>query len=713
MTSSSDFTPAPKDSNPPTSEEQEGIGVLPEHEGIILQRGGEELVLEKTSDRFTIRLANDRPLQNLAQQPGVRSVQTVPSMELLELQVDPQQLDRAMALARSSQDVAFASHVYQLKDSSQAAVYLTDELTIQFTDQIEPETVEAIAAELGIATIQPVIGVPQTYVFRVTAEAAVNPIKLANQLMRRPEVLTAEPNVVIETQGFYRPRDSLYGKQWYLNHAGGSGLAANSHISAELAWDITRGSRSIVVAVSDDAFDLAHPDFQGKGKLVAPRDLKGRDFLPTPDTLQESHGTAAAGLAIAEENGSGIVGVAPDCAFMPIRTTGFLDDDAIESIFVWAINHGASVISCSWGPSAIYFPLSMRQRAVITRAATEGRNGKGCVIVFAAGNANRPVNGAVHEQAWQNNLLQGPTNWLNGFAVHPDVITVSACTSLNQKAAYSNWGNTISISAPSNNGIPGTFLPKAGYVQTAPPIRTTLAGKGGMFTLDRLGPTGYDSGDFTESFGGTSSACPIVAGVAALVLAANPDLTAKEVKQILQSTADKVVDATPDPQLGLRRGTYDTNGHSEWFGYGKVNAHKAVLAAKQRLSKIPNVSQRLQQENSNPVDIPDSDIQGVTSPIQISNAAPIRGLRISVDVEHSFLGDVEITLIAPNGLRLLLQSRILGRQTRLQTTYSVDTNPVLSQLLNQSATGRWQLHLADHAPQNTGRLNRWQLEIGL
>ncbi len=108
---------------------------------------------------------------------------------------------------------------------------------------------------------------------------------------------------------------------------------------------------------------------------------------------------------------------------MPIRTTGYLDDESIEQVFDWAMTKGASVISCSWGASAVYFPLSLRQRAAITRAATEGRNGKGCVIVFAAGNANRPTSGTVNESGWPNNLLQGPVKWLSGFAVHPDVIS--------------------------------------------------------------------------------------------------------------------------------------------------------------------------------------------------------------------------------------------------------------------------------------------------
>lgn len=699
-------------SSHPFGEITPGAGVTSASEGEILQRGGEELALEKVGDRFTLRLADGANPTSISQQLGASAVRSVPGVQLLELQVNPTQLEQTMNTARRSDAILFASHVYQLQKSPGTLAYITDEVTVQFAQAIDLEAIAPVATSMGLTAVQAVEGIPHTYIFRVTKQAVVNPIKLANQLMRRSDVLTAEPNVVIRSQEFYRPQDSLYSKQWYLYNSGAADTAANAHISVEQAWDITRGERSVVVAVMDDAFDLNHPDFQGKGKIAAPKDLKKQDMLPMPEANFENHGTAAAGLAIAEENNVGIVGVAPGCTLMPIRTTGFLDDNAIEELFNWAIQQGAAVISCSWGPSAVYFPLSLRQRAVLTKAATQGRKGKGCVVVFAAGNANRPVSGAVNEQGWPNNVLRGPTNWLNGFTVHPDVITVAASTSLGKKAAYSNWGDQISVAAPSSNGAPGTWLQQTGYINTAPTIRTALTGKG-VFTSDRLGSAGYDAGSFTENFGGTSSACPIVAGVAALVLSANPDLSAKDVKQILQFTTDKIVDPDVDPQLGLRKGSYDANGHSEWFGYGKVNAAKAVQMARQQIKALPTPSRRLQQGNTNAVAIPDFNTQGVISPIQITNASPVKDIRVSLDIEHSFMGDLEISLISPQGQTVLLQGRTLGRQTRLQTTYSLQTTPLLGQMVGLSASGRWQLRLVDLAPQDTGRLRSWQLDLGI
>ncbi len=132
-----------------------------------------------------------------------------------------------------------------------------------------------------------------------------------------------------------------------------------------------------------------------------------------------------------------------------------------------------------------------------------------------------------------------------------------------------------------------------------------------MLTTDRVGAAGYDASNFTDNFGGTSSATPVVAGVAALVLSANPDLTAQQVKRILQETADKIIDSDPDPQLGLRKGTYDGNGHCQWFGYGKVNAARGSTSSTLRCLRLHQMlADKYREANYNSLAIPDNDRQG-------------------------------------------------------------------------------------------------------
>ncbi|WP_414527092.1 S8 family serine peptidase [Nodularia chucula] len=679
--------------------------------GMVLQRGGEELVLDKVLDRFTVRPTGNFNSQQLSQVSGAVWQGSIPQADLEIFTVLPQQLEAAMLAARAAENVAFAGHVYRIQDHPGTLVYLNDQVTVQFASGIDATTIEAIASRFGLVKHKPVLGVANTFVFLVGKAATANPLKITNQLQGLSAVLVAEPNILVKSELHYRPNDPMYPQQWYLHHNGGNQLVAGSHISVEQAWDITRGVRSVVVAVVDDSFDLQHPDLQGMGKIVAPRDLRNDGFLPTPGDRETSHGTACAGLAIAEENGTGIVGVAPGCALMPIRSTGFLDDESIEAMFNWAMDQGASIISCSWGASAVYFPLSLRQRVVINRAATTGRNGKGCVVLFAAGNANRPIRGTVNERNWPENLLQGNTDWLSGFPLHPDVIAVAACTSLNKKAAYSNWGINIAVCAPSNNAAPGLTFQGRGFLNTQPAIASTLPGRT-IVTIDQVGAAGFDPGDFTNNFGGTSSATPIVAGVAALVLSANPNLTAQQVKSILEETADKIIDSDPDPQLGMREGTYNSNGHSQWFGYGKVNAAKAVQAARKLANSASFASEYVRGENTRELNIPDNYLQGITSAIAITESSSIKDIQVTVNITHDFLGDLEIYLIAPNNQRVLLQNRTLGSRTNLQTTYTIVSHPGLKQLLGLSVRGNWQLWLIDHSPQDVGKLNSWSLVIG-
>jgi subtilisin family serine protease len=698
--------------DPVNSSNSTNTGIPASNLGMVLQRGGEELILEKVLDRFSVRLVNDISPQALSQVSWGTWQRSIPQAKLEIFTVAPNQLETAMSQARADQNVAFASHIYKLKDNPGTFVYFNDQITIQFATDVDQAQINALTSTFNLVQDKPVLGIPNTFVFLVSKEATENPIKIANQLQGFKEVLAAEPNILVSQETHYKPRDPLYPQQWYLNHNGGNQLIAGSHISVEKAWDITRGVRSVVIAVVDDSFDLNHPDFQGSGKIVAPRDLKENDFLPLPDVEETSHGTACAGIALAEENGTGIVGVAPGCALMPIRTTGFLDDESVEDIFNWSIEKGASVISCSWGASAVYFPLSLRQRAVITRAATKGRNGKGCVILFAAGNANRPIDGTIFERNWPKNLLSGNTAWLSGFAVHTDVMAISASTSLNKKSAYSNWGNNIAICAPSNNAPPGMWFQEAGFIETQPAIASSLSGIG-MLTSDQLGAAGYDPGDFTRNFGGTSAATPVVAGVAALMLSANPDLTAQQVRRILQETTDKILDTNPDPQLGLKEGTYNSNGHSQWFGYGKVNAAKAVQTAQQMRAGGSAATKQIKGRNDSQIGIPDNNKQGIKSAIAISEASLVQDIQVTVNITHDFLGDLEIYLIAPNNKQVLLQNRTLGRRTALQTTYTARSHPSLKQLQSSSAKGNWQLWIVDYASQDVGRLNSWELNLSV
>ena len=191
----------------------------------------------------------------------------------------------------------------------------------------------------------------------------------------------------------------------------------------------------------------------------------------------------------------------------------------------------------------------------------------------------------------------------------------------------------------------------------------------------------------------------IVVGVTALILSVNPDLTAIEVRQILQMTADKI-----QPKDNQAR--YDAIGYSQQVGYGRVNAFKAVEAARKRLARLPLVSEWLEFHQT-------TLCSTTLCSIEVIDDRQVLDLEVSLSLNHAFLGDLEVWLRSPNDRAILLQNRGLGRLEHLSKTYSVDTVPLLKQAIAQSARGVWQLQIIDQAPTHLGRLEHWTLRLGV
>lgn len=539
--------------------------------GEYLWRGGKKIALEKVEDRFTVTPRNQDQVERLRQLPGVRAVKPV-TAQVYKVETSATDRDVTMGTARSEPFGSVAHHAYRPKGTEGTMYYLTDAISVKFSPGATVEEIDSILNRYHLRVVKEYEGVQNTYLLQVTNGSGENPIKIANRLAEERLVQYAEPNLVNRYRPAYIPKDTYFKKQWHLNSTAGPQLAQDASVQACEAWDITRGDRSITVCVIDDGFDLTHPDFTGQDKTVAPKDYVDGDARPFP-VGGDYHGTPCAGVAIAESNGKGVVGAAPGCRFMPVRFPLAADDDLLATIFADAATH-ADVISCSWGPSPVYAPLSSLITELFTEiTSTGGPRGKGCVLCFAAGNSNAPINDPVNGDGvrWFDGerirWTFGPI--LAGEATHPGVIAVAACTSLNMHAAYSNWGKEISVCAPSNNFDPIWYHPLPGL---------------GVWTTDnhRYGQGFTDGRRYTGEFGGTSSATPLVAGIAALVLSANPQLTASEVREILESTADKITDEESNVYED-GKGLYGDEGHSDWFGYGKVNARKAVEEARSRI----------------------------------------------------------------------------------------------------------------------------------
>lgn len=377
-------------------------------------------------------------------------------------------------------------------------------------------------------------------------------LDVANDWAGMDEIEFAAPNFVSEYHRFALPR--INREQWHLwNRGDYVGQVSGEDVNARGAWRKTLGRRSIVVAVLDDGVDIEHGNLKSR-ILRNPdpndqQDLYGRDFFvpddhpehydPRPKVFQfpfdqmrgnDIHGTPCAGVVAAAGRIGKVNGIAPKCSILPVKIF-HADALASDARVADAIRYAAGiadVISCSWGG-----PMSPDVELAIQDAGS-GRDGRGVPVFCAAGNG-------------------GGRNSVNYPAAYAEAIAVGASTDQARLASYSDKGPEISVVAPSSGGVLGIFTTDVSYLNRGFNIGSDDAG----------GADGLHANDF----GGTSSATPLSAGVAALVLSANPKLSRVEVREVLERTAEKI-------------GTgYNSQGHSRRYGHGRVDASAAVREA--------------------------------------------------------------------------------------------------------------------------------------
>jgi subtilisin family serine protease len=497
--------------------------------------------------------------------------------------------------------------------------------------------------------------------------------RTASALLGKKEVVLCHPELVQEVA-----LRGAFAEQWHLKRTSVGGTSIDAHANVEAAWSLSEGEGT-TVAIVDDGVDMAHEEFAGAGKVVAPRDVTNGTADPSPGPFNR-HGTACAGVACA--NGlHGASGVAPKARLMPVRLVSSLGSQAEADAFVWAADNGADVISCSWGPvdgewwnpndprHAEVVPLPDSTRLAIDYAVREGRGGKGCVITWAAGNGNEPVDN-------------------DGYASYEKVIAVAASNDRGKKAAYSDTGNALWCAFPSSNGD-ASLTP-------------------GIWTTDVSGSAGYNSGSvddgdaaghYTNSFGGTSSSCPGAAGVAALVIARNSELRWDQVKGILRDCCDKI-----DPSGG----GYDADGHSTSYGYGRLDARRAVELAAPATPAYVAVHKAIQA-------VPIRDLKTSRIQVAVGDTKAIKRITVHVEIEHTWIGDLVVALRAPGATgigRIVLHDRAGGGARNLRRSYDAASTPGLASLAGQGAEGVWKLEVTDKARRDVGRIVSFALELG-
>lgn len=361
--------------------------------------------------------------------------------------------------------------------------------------------------------------------------------RLAN-LQARPTVLREViPNLYLRVKTFgepFVPNDPEFLGQWFFDE---------KHLQMSQVWGISQGDPTTSIVVIDTGCDMTHPDLIEK--LDPGLDVIDNDMDPSfdPAAADPSHGTACAGLVGASTNNSlGISGACPACRVRCVRlvTDMPVSLDAHIKAFNFAFDTKAAVVSNSWG-FADPIPVPTLMRDALDNLFDNGRDGKGALVFFAAGNDNREIG---------DEELTGVRG----------VTAIGAINHFSDKTFFTNYGNSLDLVTPV-----------------------------GTLTTDNAGASGYDPGDYTSNFGGTSSACPVAAGIAALVMSALPNKTSAEVLDLFIKTAKVAPYATPD-----------ATGHDPVFGFGIMNP----LGALQEGLGITNGPADAGPDDAGPIDNP-------------------------------------------------------------------------------------------------------------
>jgi len=477
-----------------------------------------------------------------------------------------------ISTALKNGDIIYTCDILMYKDS--AILWSSNEIIVRISEESNLRNLLQ-DNEIPFVDYKQIGHNKQTYVVDLDVTEN-NAIEYANKLFKAEDVIWAQPSF----WRLIRKLNPYYSSQWGLDNTGQYDSISGIDINATLAWNISTGT-GIKVAVLDEGIDLNHPDLINN--LLPGYDATDATYGGSnggyggDGCWADTHGTACSGIIAAEDNNIGIKGIAYEAQIIPIRIgyggdrivdmwgncvkSGLITYDfwVADAIYKAWHDYGADILSNSWGGG----PPSELIDQAIDSALTQGRNSLGCVMVFAAGNDN--ISEVLYPACLSN------------------VIAVGAMSSCGERKSPiscdgelywgSSYGQNIDIMAPGVLVATTDIQGDDGYNSELP----IHVNNGGNKIIND-----FADDDYTVWFNGTSAACPHVSGVAALILSVNPNLTQQQVRNIIESTAQKVGGYNYQTTSCRPNGTW----HEE-MGYGLINAHDAVLAAQCYISNLP------------------------------------------------------------------------------------------------------------------------------
>jgi len=539
------------------------------------------------------------------------------------------------------------------------------------------------ATEAGLRLRSEPVYAPEYLIF--TADTPVVALDSSLQLQQKG-ITTVQPQIYRNNLAFcFLPDDPLFADEWHIRGRGQNGAKKASDARITPVWEqrSTGGSlirgEGIRIGITDDGIEMTHPDLVSSLDAALSYDWGTGGTGGDPVYTDDNHGTAVAGVAAATGyNGIGVSGAAPAATLVSQRIdfSNFTDQKEAET-FV----HGGSSIRIknnSWGYQAnAPSPVGELSSSAVKAAADSGT-----VILFAAGNGL---------QSEDNTNFHFEQNSIYTLAV-------AASNDQGRQTDYSTPGASVIITAPSGGDVYG--------LSSSRPQGTS--------TTDRTGNAGYNTSasskdysdlDYTDSFNGTSSACPVASGVTALILQANSSLNWRDVKEIYIRSATKNDSSDSD---------WARNGAGFWFnhkyGAGLINASDAVRLAKNwsNLGTMTSVSVPL---SSLPATIRDNNSSGL---VKYFDTRSLSGLRVehatvTTDISHPSRGELEIQLTSPDGTT----SRLAEKHTSYVFDPADYPDWTFSTVHNwgEDSRGLWKLKIADRVSGNTGTLNSATLTL--
>ena len=462
------------------------------------------------------------------------------------------------------------------------------------------------------------------------------------------------------------PTDPLYASQWHFDLIG----------DIETIWNEFNGT-GVHVGVYDTGVDYNHEDLAANydaTRHVVDGSLNPVDPFPLTAAPIDGHGTSAAGLIGADANGVGGVGVAWGVSltgvniFDPAR---YGDVNGVIANFVDVVLQGATrfdLTSNSWGATPDYgFSQSLTTGnfadqvdvAYGTISAT-GRGGLGTVIVQAAGNDDMNANG-------------------DGVNASRFTITVAATEQTGIAAWYSNFGASVLVAAPA-----------------------------AAVTTDITGAPGFDPGNYTTTFDGTSAATPVVSGVVSLMLDANAGLGWRDVQNILAASSTLTGSAFDAGVADVDEdGLWHASASGNWngggnhihtnYGYGMVNAYNAV-----RMAEVWNYFAAAQTSANEQVvhsglndfadvTLIDADPVGFTTTFTVAGNVEIDHVALHLDFVTTYVGDLRITLTSADGTVITVTEGGRGSGSAVDGDWIFG----IDQLRGELSAGTWTLNVAD------------------